>query len=85
MTNEKPTEATFGESRLSEMLGVTTRVFMGETFYSLPEDVIDLLHKKAKEKAWASRRLDICKCDPQVEYCEHCYPPEFRSGGKWDI
>ena len=71
--------------RLTDELGVETRVFNGVTFYSLNDEQIETLHKKAKDKAWNSRQLDLCKCDPHVEYCDHCFPPSFRKGGKWDI
>ena len=71
--------------RLTDLLGVETRVFNGVTFYSLTDEQIELLHVQAKRKAWDSRRLDLCKCDPHVEYCDHCFPPSFRKGGKWDI
>ena len=69
---------------LSDQLGVETRIFNGIKFYSLTDEHIETLHKKAKDKAWNSRRLDLCRCD-MYEYCEHCFPPSFQKGGKWDI
>ena len=38
--------------------------------------------KVAKDAAWAARSLNKCKCDHN-EYCDHCFPPDFRNGGKW--
>lgn len=40
--------------------------------------------KKAKDEAWSKRNFKLCKCD-HCESCEHCYPPEFHTGGKWDL
>lgn len=36
----------------------------------------------AKDEAWRARSRE-CNCDHN-EYCEKCWPPEFRKGGKWD-
>jgi hypothetical protein len=43
-----------------------------------------LAWKAAKDKAWNSRNLKLCKCDHN-ESCEHCFPHDFRIGGKWAI
>lgn len=47
-----------------------------------PEDVaaVNAARKARAEKVL--RRLDLCKCDHN-EYCGHCYPVEFRTGGVW--
>lgn len=47
-----------------------------------PEFCCELSYKAAKQKAWNARRIDRCKCD-QNEYCDHCWPADFRPGGKW--
>lgn len=39
-------------------------------------------YKVAKQAAWGARDLTQCKCDHN-EYCEHCWPDDFREGGKW--
>lgn len=84
--NTEHKETTVGASSSSDLLGgIETRVFNDITFYSLTDKQIELLHKDAKKKAWDSRQLDLCKCDSHVEYCEHCFPPSFRAGGKWAI
>ena len=36
---------------------------------------------EAKQKAWYSRDTS-CGCD-HAEYCETCYPLDFRPGGNW--
>ena len=36
----------------------------------------------AKQLAWKERDLS-CDCDHN-EYCQKCFPLEFRAGGKWD-
>lgn len=38
----------------------------------------------AKNKAWSNRNLKLCKCDHN-ESCAHCYPDDFKDGGKWDL
>ena len=47
-----------------------------------PEFCCELSYKAAKQKAWNARRIDRCKCDHN-EYCDHCWPADFRPGGKW--
>jgi len=42
----------------------------------------ELSYKVAKQAAWGARDLTQCKCDHN-EYCEHCWPDDFREGGKW--
>ncbi len=42
----------------------------------------ELSFKAAKQAAWDARRMDRCKCDHN-EYCDHCFPEDFRPGGKW--
>ncbi|MDV5861339.1 hypothetical protein QM298_10510 [Pseudomonas mendocina] len=42
----------------------------------------ELSFKAAKQAAWDARRMDRCKCDHN-EYCEHCWPDDFKEGGKW--
>jgi hypothetical protein len=39
-------------------------------------------YKVAKQAAWGARDLTHCKCDHN-EYCEHCWPDDFKEGGKW--
>ena len=36
----------------------------------------------AKALAWKQRDLN-CGCDHN-EYCDKCFPLDFRAGGKWD-
>jgi len=50
--------------------------------YALTDDEVRILNKAKSDAAWRARRLDLCKCD-RIEYCRHCYPPEFREGGVW--
>lgn len=50
--------------------------------YALTDDEVRILNKAKSDAAWRARRLDLCKCD-RIEYCRHCYPPEFREGGEW--
>ena len=38
--------------------------------------------KAANQRAWRARDLTYCKCDHN-EYCEFCWPADFRPGGKW--
>ena len=47
-----------------------------------PEFCCELSYKAAKQKTWNARRIDRCKCDHN-EYCDHCWPADFRPGGKW--
>lgn len=47
-----------------------------------PEFCCELSYKAAKQKAWNARDLTHCKCDHN-EYCDHCWPADFRPGGKW--
>lgn len=50
--------------------------------YALTDDEVRILNKARSDAAWRARRLDLCKCD-RIEYCRHCWPPEFREGGVW--
>ena len=47
-----------------------------------PEFCCEHSYKVAKQAAWDARDLTHCKCDHN-EYCEHCWPDDFREGGKW--
>ncbi len=47
-----------------------------------PEFCCELSYKAAKQKAWDARLIERCKCD-HSEYCERCWPADFRPGGKW--
>lgn len=47
-----------------------------------PEFCCKHSYKVAKQAAWDARDLTHCKCDHN-EYCEHCWPDDFREGGKW--
>ena len=47
-----------------------------------PEFCCELSYKVVKQAAWGARDLTQCKCDHN-EYCEHCWPDDFREGGKW--
>lgn len=49
---------------------------------SAPEFCCELSYKAAKQAAWGKLDLTQCKCDHN-EYCEHCWPDDFREGGKW--
>jgi len=42
----------------------------------------ELSFKAAKQKEWDARLIERCKCDHN-EYCEHCWPDDFKEGGKW--
>ena len=54
-----------------------------EALYSLtPEDVAAVNEGRKNRALKALRRFDLCRCD-QNEYCEHCFPVEFRHGGVW--
>ena len=55
----------------------------GETLglYALTPADVGAVNAARKERAWkAARRLDLCRCD-RIEYCDRCYPMEFRPGG----
>ncbi|TRO24874.1 hypothetical protein EQ826_15560 [Ectopseudomonas mendocina] len=47
-----------------------------------PEFYCKHSYKVAKQAAWDARDLTHCKCDHN-EYCEHCWPDDFKEGGKW--
>lgn len=47
-----------------------------------PEFCCKHSYKVAKQAAWDARDLTHCKCDHN-EYCEHCWPDDFKEGGKW--
>ena len=47
-----------------------------------PEFCCELSFKAAKQATWGARDLAHCKCDHN-EYCEHCWPDDFKEGGKW--
>jgi hypothetical protein len=47
-----------------------------------PEFCCEHSYKVAKQAAWGARDLTQCKCDHN-EYCEHCWPDDFKEGGKW--
>lgn len=47
-----------------------------------PEFCCEHSYKVAKQAAWGALDLTQCKCDHN-EYCEHCWPDDFREGGKW--
>lgn len=47
-----------------------------------PEFCCKHSYKVAKQAAWGALDLTQCKCDHN-EYCEHCWPDDFREGGKW--
>ena len=54
-----------------------------EELYALtPEDVAAVNEARKNLALKALRRFDLCRCDHN-EYCEHCYPVEFRPGGVW--
>jgi hypothetical protein len=53
-----------------------------DTLSAQPKFCCELSYKAAKQKAWNARRIDRCKCDHN-EYCDHCWPADFRPGGKW--
>lgn len=59
-----------------------TAELYGAPLYALTDDEVRILNKAKSDAAWRARRLDLCKCD-RIEYCHHCYPPEFREGGEW--
>lgn len=49
---------------------------------AVPEFCCEHAWSAAKQLAWKERDL-ICDCDHN-EYCQKCFPLEFRAGGKWD-
>lgn len=51
--------------------------------YTLTEYEVLTINRQRRQAAWEGRDLS-CKCDPHIEYCDHCFPPEFRKGGMWD-
>lgn len=54
-----------------------------EPLYALtPEDVAAVNAARKERASKTLRRLDLCRCDHH-EYCQHCYPVEFRPGGVW--
>ena len=54
-----------------------------QPLYALTPDDVAAVNAARKEAAWkASRRLGLCRCD-HIEYCQHCFPVEFRAGGVW--
>ena len=54
-----------------------------EALYALtPEDVAAVNEGRKKRALKALRRFDLCRCGNN-EYCQHCYPVEFRSRGVW--
>ena len=54
-----------------------------ECLYRLTPEDVQAVNAARKERASkALRRLDLCRCDHN-EYCGHCWPVEFRSGGVW--
>ncbi len=40
--------------------------------------------KHARDTAWRKRDFTKCNCDHN-ESCDNCFPPEFKTGGKWDL
>ena len=56
----------------------------GEEQKLAPEFCCELAWKVAHDAAWNKvLRKAKCKCDPHVETCDECFPPEFREGGRW--
>ena len=54
-----------------------------QRLYALSDEDVAAVNAARKERASkALRRLDLCRCDHN-EYCQHCYPVEFRPGGVW--
>jgi hypothetical protein len=51
--------------------------------YELTAGDVAALNASRAAAAWAQRDLSRCRCDHN-EWCEHCFPPEFRPGGVWD-
>ena len=49
---------------------------------AVPEFCCEHAWSAAKQLAWKERDLS-CDCDHN-EYCQKCFPLEFRAGGKWD-
>lgn len=66
-----------GDAELSEL-----RAAISAQQSAQPEFCCELSYKAAKQKAWNASRIDRCKCDHN-EYCDHCWPADFRPGGKW--
>ena len=57
--------------------------FADVPLYVLTSDDVAAVNAARKDRAWKTlRRLDLCRCDHN-EYCQHCYPVEFRPGGVW--
>ncbi|NYS36273.1 DUF551 domain-containing protein, partial [Streptococcus danieliae] len=66
-----------GDAELSEL-----RAALSEQQSAQPEFCCKHSYKVAKQAAWDARDLTHCKCDHN-EYCEHCWPDDFKEGGKW--
>ena len=56
----------------------------GETLhlYALTEEEVAAVNKLRARKEWMKRETHRCRCDHN-EYCEHCWPVNFRPGGPW--
>ena len=52
-----------------------------EMYALTPEEVV-AVNKLRARKEWMARDTTRCKCD-HSEYCQHCYPENFRPGGVW--
>lgn len=70
-----------GDAELSELRAALSAQQSAQQSAS-PEFCCELSYKAAKQKAWDARLIERCKCDHN-EYCEHCWPDDFREGGKW--
>ncbi len=70
-----------GDAELSELRAVLSAQQSAQQSAS-PEFCCELSYKAAKQKAWDARLIERCKCDHN-EHCDHCWPADFRPGGKW--
>jgi hypothetical protein len=52
------------------------------SFERVSDDFGGFAVKRVEKVAWSRRRLDLCHCDHN-EFCEYCWPTEFRPGGKY--
>ena len=50
--------------------------------YELTAGDVAAVNASRATTAWAQRDLSRCRCDHN-ESCQHCFPPDFRTGGVW--
>ena len=68
--------------KLRDTLGKATHAQPAPSVPAVPEFCCEHAWSAAKQLAWKERDLS-CDCDHN-EYCQKCFPLEFRAGGKWN-